>query len=221
MAAFGSLAAVELLGADHANAAPAGPTATRISVIGDSLTVGTLPYQADAFTRFGWGNTAIDAHNSRGVRTKAKSDSHTGLTAIGSIRSKSGDSELWVIALGTDDAGIAGQPRYADLIASMMNRIGTGHYVMWVNIFLPLNPPRQEYWNTSLAKAANDRPDELFVFDWASIAAENPTWLVEDQVHYTGEGYWQRSALIAEATRTLIPPVPARKRRMWTQIPAA
>ena len=220
LAAIGSVAALEMLGAGTVSAARARASATRISVVGDSLTVGTVPYQARAFTRFGWSDTAIDAHNSRGVRTKVGSDPRTGLGAIDAIRARSGDSELWVIALGTNDAGIVGQPRHAELIASVMNRIGTGHYVMWVNIFLPLNPPRQEYWNTSLAKAASDRPDELFIFDWASIAAVNPAWMAEDQVHYNAEGYWQRSALLAEATRTLIPPVPARPKRVWTQIPS-
>jgi lysophospholipase L1-like esterase len=221
LAAFGSFAALELLGAGRASAAPASATSTRISVIGDSLTVGTLPYQPDAFSEFGWGHTAIDAYGSRGIRTKLNSDLHTGLTAVDAIRARAGDSERWVIALGSNDAGIFAKPKHAELINSMMDHIGTAHYVMWVNIFLPLNEPRQQYWNTSLASVAKERPDEMYVFDWASVAAENPTWLREDQIHYTSEGYWQRSALIAEATRTLLPSVPARPRRLWTQIPAA
>ena len=220
VAAFGSVAALELLGTGPAGAAKISASATRVSVIGDSLTVGTMPYQADAFTEFGWGHTAIDAHNSRGIQTKLNGDPHTGLTAVDAIRAKAGDSERWVIALGSNDAGIFPKPKHAELINSMMDHIGTAHYVMWVNIFLPLNEPRQRYWNTSLASVAKERPDEMYVFDWASVAAENPTWLAEDQIHYTGEGYWQRSALIAEATRTLLPSVPARPRRLWTQIPA-
>jgi lysophospholipase L1-like esterase len=220
LAAFGSFAALELLGTDHATAAPAGPTATRISVIGDSLTIGTLPYQADAFSEVGWGHTAIDAYNSRGIRTKLNSDVHTGLTAVDAIRAKAGDSERWVIALGSNDAGIFPKPKHAALINSMMDRIGTAHYVMWVNIFLPENQPRQQYWNTSLASVAKERPEEMFVFNWASLAAEHPEWLAEDLVHYTGRGYSRRATAIAEATRTLLPSVPARPRRLWTQIPA-
>lgn len=189
-------------------------------MIGDSLTIGTLPYQADAFSDVGWGHTAIDAYGSRGVKTKLKSDLHTGLTAIDAVRAKAGDSELWVVALGTNDAGIFGKPKHADLINSMIDRIGTAHYVMWVNIYLPENQPRQEYWNTSLESVAADRPDEMFVFDWATVAAGDPTWMADDLVHYTGTGYSQRAVAIAEATRTLIPSVPARPRRIWTQIPS-
>lgn len=220
LAAFGSLAVLELLGADHAIAAPAGPTASRISVIGDSLTIGTLPYQADAFSEVGWGHSAIDAHGSRGIQTKLHGDLHTGLTAVDAIRAKAGDSERWVIALGSNDAGIFPKRKHAALINSMMDRIGTAHYVMWVNIFLPDNQPRQRYWNTSLASVAKERPEEMFVFDWASVAAEHPEWLADDLVHYTGRGYSRRATAIAEATRTLIPSEPARPRRLWTQVPA-
>jgi lysophospholipase L1-like esterase len=126
-----------------------------------------------------------------------------------------------VIALGSNDAGIFPKPKHAELINSMMDHIGTAHYVMWVNIFLPLNQPRQQYWNTSLVGVAKERPDEMFVFDWAAIAAEHPGWMAEDQIHYTGKGYSHRASAIAEATRSLLPSVPARPRRLWTQIPAA
>jgi lysophospholipase L1-like esterase len=221
LAAIGSFAALELLGADHASAAPAGPAATRISVIGDSLTTGTLPYQAKAFSEVGWGHTAIDAYGSRGIQTKLDSDLRTGLTAVDAIRARAGDSERWVIALGSNDAGIFPKPKHAALINSMMDHIGTAHYVMWVNIFLPENQPRQKYWNTSLAGVAKERPEEMFVFDWASVAAEHPAWMAEDLVHYTGNGYSHRATAIAEATRTLLPSVPARPRRLWTQIPSA
>jgi lysophospholipase L1-like esterase len=221
LAACGSGAALELLGTRHASAAPPSPAATRISVIGDSLTTGTMPYQADAFSEVGWGHTAIDAYGSRGIRTKLDSDRYTGLTAVDAIRAKAGDSERWVIALGSNDAGIFPKPKHAELINSMMDHIGTAHYVMWVNIFLPLNQPRQGYWNTSLARVAKERPDEMFVFDWAAVAAEHPGWMAEDQIHYTGKGYSHRASAIAEATRSLLPSVPARPRRLWTQIPSS
>jgi lysophospholipase L1-like esterase len=223
LAALGSVAALELLGTARASAyrTPTPTSSTSVSVIGDSLTIGTLPYQADAFAEVGWGGTTIDAYGSRGIRTKMKSDLHTGLTAVDAIRAKAGDSELWVVALGSNDAGIFGKRKHADLINSMIDRIGTAHYVMWVNIYLPENIQRQQYWNTSLESVAADRPDEMFVFDWASVAGDNPRWMADDLVHYTGRGYSHRAVAIADATRSLIPPVPARPRRLWTQIPAA
>jgi lysophospholipase L1-like esterase len=223
-AALGSVAAVELLAGERANAAPSTGSATRVSLVGDSLTQGTLPYQADAFTNVGWGSSTIDAFISRGVRTKVKRDKNTGLTSVDAIRSKSGDSDLWIVALGTNDAGLYKRDRIAEIIASMMDRISIGHYVMWVNIYLPAKPLRQENWNTALTTVAQDYPDSMFILDWATLAAENPNWLANDEIHCSGKGYLHRSTAIAMASRSLIPvtppdPGPYRSGRLWTQIP--
>lgn len=205
-AALGSAAALELLhGATAGAANKSSITAPRVALIGDSLTIGTLPYQADAFSDAGWSRSAIDAYGSRGVRTKLRKDSHTGVTAVDGIRATSGDCDMWVVALGTNDAGIFAKSKHADLIRQMMTRIGRGHYVLWVNVFLPETPLRQQFWNSALETVADERRDEMFVFDWASLAAQNELWVAEDQVHYTGKGYQQRAIAIAQATRDFLP----------------
>jgi lysophospholipase L1-like esterase len=210
LAAFGSVAALELLGATAASASSGRSlslraAATRVSVIGDSLTIGTMPYQSAAFSNAGWGHSAIDAYNSRGVRTKLKKDHYTGVTSVDAIRATSGDSDLWVIALGSNDAGIYAKAKHAEVIGMMMDKIGSGHTVMWVNVYLPKAAPRQEHWNSALATVAKERGDEMFVFDWASLAEKNPHWLADDQVHYTNKGYLQRASAIAQATRDFAP----------------
>jgi lysophospholipase L1-like esterase len=219
MAACGSWAALELLGERDASASAATTTATRVSMVGDSLTHGSMPYQADVFSTAGWAQSAIDAYDSRGVRTKVRADPHTGLTAVDAIRAMSGDSDLWIVALGTNDACIYSSDRYRGLIWQMMDRIGSDHSVIWVNIYLPSKPSQQQAWNSALAAVAEERPDEMVVLDWASSAAENQGWLSSDQVHYTGTGYQQRSTAIGQASRNLIAnssvPVAASRLRSW------
>jgi lysophospholipase L1-like esterase len=214
LAAFGSVAALELLGSGQASACSEGLAArtsslraasTRVSVIGDSLTIGTEPYQSEAFSTAGWGHSAIDAYNSRGIRTKLKKDHYTGLTSVDAIRATSGDSDLWVVALGSNDAGIYAKAKHAAVIGMMMDKIGSGHTVMWVNVYLPKTPPRQNNWNWALATVAKERGDEMFVFDWASLAEKNPHWLADDHVHYTNKGYLQRASAITQATVDFVP----------------
>jgi lysophospholipase L1-like esterase len=220
LAACGSVAALELLGASEVGASSSrasssrasslrgsalSASATRVSVIGDSLTIGTMPYQSDAFTEAGWRHAEIDAYNSRGIRTKLKKDLHTGLTSVDAIRATSGDSDLWVVALGTNDAGIYAKAKHAEVIGLMMDKIGSGHTVMWVNVYLPKAPPRQENWNSALATVAAERGSQMFVFDWASLAEKNPKWLANDQVHCNNKGYVQRASAIAQATRDFVP----------------
>jgi lysophospholipase L1-like esterase len=214
MAALGSWAALELFETE-AGASTTPGAATRVSMVGDSLTTGVLPYQADAFSDVGWARSAIDAYRTRGVRTKAKADPRTGLTAVDAIRSTAGDSDVWIVALGTNDAGIQAVHEYPTLIGQMMDRIGPGHRVVWVNIYLPATPPRQRAWNTALTRVADERADEMIVYDWATLASQNAQWLSLDQVHYTGSGYRHRAKAVADATRSLVPAVlnPIRARR--------
>jgi lysophospholipase L1-like esterase len=215
LAAFGSVAALELLGGAEAGATSAPKSsghssslrasATRVSVIGDSLTIGTMPYQSEAFANAGWGHAAIDAYGARGIRTKLKKDQHTGLTSVDAIRQTSGDSDLWVVALGTNDAGIYARAKHAEVIGMMMDKIGSGHNVMWVNVYLPKTPQRQNNWNWALATVAKERGDEMFVFDWASLAKKNPKWMADDQIHCSNRGYEQRASAIAQETRDFVP----------------
>ena len=61
----------------------------RLLMVGDSLTVGSLPYQAGAFIDNGWTDIAINAYGSRGVKTKVSADPHTGLTAVDALPRRS------------------------------------------------------------------------------------------------------------------------------------
>ena len=215
LAAFGSVAALELLGSVEASAcstlessghsSSVRASATRVSVIGDSLTIGTMPYQSEAFATAGWGHSAIDAYGARGIRTKLKKDQYTGLTCVDAIRQTSGDSDLWVVALGTNDAVIYAKAKHAEVIGMMMDKIGSGHTVMWVNVYLPKTPQRQNNWNWALATVAKERSDEMFVFDWASLAERNPKWIADDQIHCTNRGYEHRASAIAQETRLFVP----------------
>ena len=75
-------------------------------MVGDSLTQGTLPYPGRCVRERRLGD--LDdrrIHQSR-RSNEGKRDKHTGLTSVDAIREKSGDSDLWVIALGTNDAGL-------------------------------------------------------------------------------------------------------------------
>jgi lysophospholipase L1-like esterase len=184
------------------------PQATRVSVVGDSLTTGTVPYQASALAGVGFERTTIDAFKSRGVRTKVKKDPHTGLTAVDGIRETAGDSQLWIVQLGTNDAGIHRKEQYPELIWQMMDRIGAGHYVMWVNIYLPAKPQRQMSWNAALAGVAEQRPGEMFILNWAALADQNPRWTSGDHIHCTPAGYKNRSTAVATACDVLVPSTP-------------
>ncbi|HRE01947.1 MAG TPA: hypothetical protein PLV68_11660, partial [Ilumatobacteraceae bacterium] len=146
-------------------------------------------------------------------------DSRNGLEAVDYLRATRGDTNTWVIALGTNDAAFYSTTQAMSVIRTMLDRIGPGHRVIWVNIYLPKTPSWQASWNDALTRVADERPTELFVFDWASIAATRAGIMNTDRVHMTTSGYSLRSQKIAEFTRSL--PDPARPVALSTPTPAA
>ena len=105
-------------------------------------------------------------------------------------------------------------------LSNDLDRIGPGHHVIWVNIYLPEKPARQENWNAALDAAALERPSEMCVLDWATLAAENRDWIGDDGIHCSSKGYVHRATAIATATRSLVPAIaPVRSARLWSQIP--
>lgn len=204
-AVAGTWAILELDGLTRVSAAPVGSSASRrISMVGDSLTVGSMPYQADDFRAQGWSRTMIDAYTSRGIKTKVRRDLHTGLTAVDAIRDSWGDTEVWIVALGSNDALIYPKRKHAAAISEMMDRIGRGHKVMWINAYVPEREPQAAAWNTSLDEVAAMR-DDMYVFDWAGLAFQNQNWLAIDGLHCSALGYQKRSEMIGRASRYLLP----------------
>jgi lysophospholipase L1-like esterase len=211
--ALGSWLGLSLLSSPRAAAArrvPPVPTPSpgapprRISMVGDSLTVGTMRYQAQDFAAVGWSQSTIDAYVSRGVRTKVRKDEHTGITAVDAIRRDSGDTDSWIVGLGTNDAVLYSKHRQAEVIGEMMSHIGRGHRVLWINVYMPDRKPLQDAWNAALEDMALNR-DDMTVLDWASLVADNKHWMAKDGLHCSPTGYQQRSLVVGEASKLLLP----------------
>ena len=118
------------------------------------------------------------------------------------MRQRFGDTDSWIVALGTNDAGFSSGAG-TQLIREMLDAIGPGHRVLWVNVHLPRTPGVQQAWNTALNQVAAERPDQLFVLDWASIAARQTGIMAFDGVHLTAAGYALMAAAVATASESL------------------
>ena len=57
-------------------------------------------------------------------------------------------------------------------------------------------------WNQALVQACPSYPD-MRVYDWAAVA--KPSWFIPDGIHYTPQGYAERSRLIADALARAFP----------------
>lgn len=115
----------------------------------------------------------------------------------------------WVFALGTtDSANMAAGSTYdqSERIRRMMEVVGDDP-VLWVNVktIETTGSWRNEVmaaWNDGLADATHTYPN-IHVYDWAAVVEDD--WFTDDGIHYTSDGYIERSRLIADALGKLIP----------------
>ena len=110
----------------------------------------------------------------------------------------------WILALGTNEAANVAAGSTFGLrarINTMMSIIGH-QPVMWINaITLPGTPAfygeaGMRRWDEDLLAACPKYPT-MRVFDWAAHA--KPSWFIPDHIHYTSQGYIQRTRAIAHA----------------------
>src|SRR4051794_33170457 len=178
----------------------AGPRGA-LGLIGESSTQGTLPWIGGDLAALGWGPMRLYAFP--GVRIPPDRSGFA-IPTVQTWRAEGFDPRVFVLGLGANDVGFSQDsvPKAAAYIDSMLDAVGPGREVLWLNITHP-EASWQAAWNTALNQVAARRLN-LHIFDWASIAAQHPDWLVGDGVHLTPTGYRQRSLLIADATKVLM-----------------
>jgi len=183
----------------------------RVVVIGDSLMDNAEPWLR-AELRSAGHDYVVDAQPSR--RTPGSWHApYSGVKAARAVRSTFGESDCWVVALGSNDlynsAG-AHEHVFAGMVAEMVAAVTPGARVWWVNVNYRRDPRTSFDFVTATrtfnavvdARAAED--EAFQVIDWYTLSEANPQWFF-DPVHV------DRAASIvrAEFTVAALPP-PAR-----------
>ncbi len=157
--------------------------APRVFVNGDSLAVGTRPYLPGDLP--GW-----PIEQSASISRQAPE-------GVDILRSKGrGLASVIVMSLGTN-----GDPRASDDFAAAVRETlriaGPKRCVIWPNIVRPsVAGTSYDAYNDVLA-SLNRRNDNLYVVNWAAIAARNRGWFGPDGVHPGATGYTVRAKAIA------------------------
>lgn len=167
------------------------PRPGTVSVVGDSLTVGTLPWLAADFAAAGSPATIVRAEV--GIPTEA------GLASL----ARAGDTlgEVVLVALGTNNL----QATAADVV-DWLDRaraiIGPDRRLVWVNLSMASDRyPNDDVINPVLADSARRDP-RLLVLDWAGFAADRGIENTPDGVHYGDTNYRARAMFYTCAVRT-------------------
>lgn len=115
----------------------------------------------------------------------------------------------WVIALGTNDTADVAVGSNVGLAARIqeMMQVTQGEPVMWVNVISllstgPYAEANMQKWNTALMQACVSHPN-MRVFNWAVLP--QPSWFINDGIHYTSAGYEKRALYIADGLALAFP----------------
>ncbi len=79
----------------------------------------------------------------------------------------------------------------------MLGAIGSGHRIVWVNVYSTTLPETAAVFNATLAEF--DAAGRLDVVDYAGWIVDHPEFLAVDGVHLTSAGQRARTAVIAAA----------------------
>ena len=189
-----------------------------VVVLGDSMTMGDRRYLKPALSAAGWLHVKVDGEPCRRIPASAN-EPYSGVKIVRALRAAGAAPDAFVVALGTNDIGFVVEyhqtPRH--LISEMLDAIGPGRRVLWVDVVQPDLPEGAAWFNHTLDEIAEERPGQLLVLRWSRAAAAHSEWFLNDGIHLSEIGHAQRAALVAQASLALrgpavppaLPPVPA------------
>lgn len=184
----------------------------KIAIIGDSLTFqdanGHKGVTA-AFEAAGWsvGSVWFYAMPGKTINTPDSSD-HTTVQNIAACRAQIGEPDVWVIALGTNDALQGIDATQVNLrIKAVLMALGPDARVAWVNT---AGDPAKDsssfdtVVNTAIASAMQERSHSLLI-DWSAyISRDSQESYWRDAVHMTPSGYAFRNTFIADTSKKAV-----------------
>ena len=162
------------------------PPLLSVFVIGDSLTVGSEIYGVSltrSLLNAGVLDVIVSAENGR-TTSEGVSKLEDSMVVDGVV----------VIALGTNDVAMADPNLFGAQIDRAVAAVPDTVKIFWLNLYTDQWTSDDAY-NAKIVEKANVHPN-LSVMDFESFAS--PSWVEEDGVHLTPDGYIQRTLFILQ-----------------------
>ena len=179
-------------GASAANQAASGnPPKTKvpksIAMVGDSITALSQPTLEAVLAQVGFASITVNAEPSRRIEVGSKKPM-PGLDVVSFIQA-SAPPEMWVIALGTNDAGLyANDEDYQGLIDDVLDVIPDKVPLVWVSTYRHDQLKGCERFNL-LLRASLKKRGNATVGEWyQQVTKSNEAILTDDGVHPDRDG---------------------------------
>jgi lysophospholipase L1-like esterase len=156
-------------------------------MIGDSITQGSRQALEFAMAAGGYPAPVIDADDGRRIATG--DDPLRGTQVLSNLMAMDIRPTVWVIALGTNDAGsYQDRAAYAALVDEMLILLPPASPVVWIDVYRPDVGEHVTMFNDALAERVGARPASA-IGSWFAIAsAKEQQVLRGDRVHPNVDG---------------------------------
>lgn len=176
----------------------------RLVMIGDSITVGARAALEAEFTDLGMEFT-IEAQNGKRL-VASTSDNVGGATIAAGLNGAEGtdpESEVWVIALGTNDIAKYGGPdEIVAVVNEMLANVPADAALVWIDVYIHHLPEESEDVNRLIRQRVAQRGNGI-VAPWTAFA-EGADVLSIDGIHPTDSGSDLFAAVVGNTVGSFI-----------------
>jgi lysophospholipase L1-like esterase len=173
---------------------------TKLAMVGDSITKASSEPLTTVLTQQGFTDITIDAEVSRRIAVgDGKGEPLSGVKTLYTMIAKGVSPDVWVIAMGTNDAGKYGDDEYATLIDQMMTMPNKKTPLVWVDVYNPNELAGTKRFNLVLRDRARARGNTTVV-PWFDVASDPKGKILrKDHVHPNDNGTLVFADLVAKA----------------------
>lgn len=174
--------------------------ATHVAIVGDSITNGSQGELRYVLAAQGVQQVTIEAEDGRRIELGDGTGSPlSGQRALYALLADGVQPDVWVIALGTNDAGqYADQADYARLVQLIVDMLPDDVPLVWVDAYRGDQPVGSQQFDDALRATLAGRPDTVVV-PWSTIAADPAqTVLRDDDVHPNADGRVVFATVVAQ-----------------------
>lgn len=185
---------------------PGAKVPASLVMIGDSITVASRKTLEPILTAIGFSSVAINAQVNRRIEVGSGKNGPTpGIVVADFVRASGKRPDVWVVALGTNDAGLySTDAEYRDLIDTMLARIPPQAPLVWIDTYRRDQLTGAEQFNGVLRKAISTRGHAVMGEWYQQVTKSKGKILRVDGVHPNAAGVLVFSDLVRNAIVTVL-----------------
>lgn len=191
--------------ADVVSLPPTVKVPASVVMIGDSITVASRAVLEPLLANIGFTSVAINAQVSRRIEIGGRNEPTPGVVVAEFVVASGRIPDVWIIALGTNDAGLYGSDaEYGDVIAKMLAKVPPKAPLVWVDTYRRDQLKGAEQFNGVLRDAMGAR-GRAVVGEWYQpVTKSKGKILRSDGVHPNAAGVLIFSNVVRTAVVTVL-----------------